>query len=317
MMDIVACFDHGFVMPTGVMVYSVCANNADVDIVFHLVVDESVTENDKKDLVTTITAFQGKQVRFYEVSSQRCAVYPLLKAERLTRATYYRLFLAEILPSTVDKVLYLDGDCIVRHTLLPLWQTDISSYAVGAVFDVSEGNIEFYNRLRYPPASGYFNAGVLLINLVYWRQHHVLDLFLDYMNAYRSRIKYEDQDILNVILQDKKMFIPAKYNFQTSFLKNKARWDYWKHADELKEAMADPVIVHFTLKDKPWDTYARHPHPYRSTFLKYQKHTKWEDVRLEKRTRKTIIRNFIDDMMRQLGLRTQRISPFMEIQPVD
>lgn len=317
MMDIAACFDHGFVMPTGVMVYSVCANNADVDIVFHLVVDESVTENDKKDLVTTITAFQGKQVRFYEVSSQRCAVYPLLKAERLTRATYYRLFLGEILPSTVDKVLYLDGDCIVRHTLLPLWQTDISSYAVGAVFDVSEGNIEFYNRLRYPPASGYFNAGVMLINLVYWRQHHVLDLFLDYMNAYRSRIKYEDQDILNVILQDKKKFIPAKYNFQTSFLKNKAGWDYWKHADELKEAMADPVIVHFTLKNKPWEAYARHHHPCRSTFLKYQDCTKWRGVRYEKRTRMKIIRNYIADYLRNAGVLPPIPSRWIAYSPID
>ena len=149
----------------------------------------------------------------------------------------------------------------------------------------------------------------------YRESDNIMDIYL--IKHKQSAVTKNGKPYENVILQDKKKFIPAKYNFQTSFLKNKAGWDYWKHADELKEAMADPVIVHFTLKDKPWDTYARHPHPYRSTFLKYQKHTKWEDVRLEKRTRKTIIRNFIDDMMRQLGLRTQRISPFMEIQPVD
>ena len=46
---IVACLDHGFVMPTGVMMYSVCVNNPDVDINFHLIVDESVTADDRND----------------------------------------------------------------------------------------------------------------------------------------------------------------------------------------------------------------------------------------------------------------------------
>ena len=42
-MDIVACTDNRFVMPTGVMIQSVCVNNPDVDIVFHIIVDDSVT----------------------------------------------------------------------------------------------------------------------------------------------------------------------------------------------------------------------------------------------------------------------------------
>ena len=37
-MDIVACTDKNYVMPTGVMMYSVCVNNADEDIVFHICV---------------------------------------------------------------------------------------------------------------------------------------------------------------------------------------------------------------------------------------------------------------------------------------
>jgi lipopolysaccharide biosynthesis glycosyltransferase len=46
-MDIVACLDKGFVMPTGVMMYSVCTNNQETEIMFHLVVDESVTGTDQ------------------------------------------------------------------------------------------------------------------------------------------------------------------------------------------------------------------------------------------------------------------------------
>ena len=53
-MDIVACTDKWFVMPTGVMMYSVCANNQDTEIMFHLVVDESVTDADRNDLKKTV-----------------------------------------------------------------------------------------------------------------------------------------------------------------------------------------------------------------------------------------------------------------------
>ena len=40
--DIAACTDRQFVMPTGVMMQSVCVNNPDVDIMFHVILDENV-----------------------------------------------------------------------------------------------------------------------------------------------------------------------------------------------------------------------------------------------------------------------------------
>lgn len=46
-MDIAACTDRHFVMPTGVMMQSVCVNNPDVDIVFHIIVDDNVTQKEK------------------------------------------------------------------------------------------------------------------------------------------------------------------------------------------------------------------------------------------------------------------------------
>lgn len=46
--DIVACAHKWYVMPTGVMMLSVCMNNPDVDIVFHIVTDVSVTVKDPR-----------------------------------------------------------------------------------------------------------------------------------------------------------------------------------------------------------------------------------------------------------------------------
>ena len=66
--DIAACTDRNFVMPTGVMMQSVCVNNPDVDIVFHIIVDGDVTDDDKRDLRDITVPFEGKSIVFYLAS---------------------------------------------------------------------------------------------------------------------------------------------------------------------------------------------------------------------------------------------------------
>ena len=65
-MDIVASTDKWYVMPTGVMMQSVCVNNPDMDIVFHVIHDDSVTSKDRRDLEETVTVFKGKSIAFYQ-----------------------------------------------------------------------------------------------------------------------------------------------------------------------------------------------------------------------------------------------------------
>lgn len=58
---IAVCLDKGYVMPTGVMMFSVCVNNQDVDIDFHMLLDESVQEKEQQDLKDVVTRFQGNE----------------------------------------------------------------------------------------------------------------------------------------------------------------------------------------------------------------------------------------------------------------
>ena len=315
--NIVACLDKGFVMPTGVMVYSACVNTPNVDTDFHFVIDESVTDEDKKSIDDTIGQFQGKHSFYYNVSDHLLNITKFVCKSGLPLITYYRLFLTEILPNDIEKVLYLDGDCIVRHSLQPLCDIDLSDYAVGSVFDMYDGDIEFYNRLRYAPEKGYFNAGVLLINLDYWRRHDVINDFIDYLNTYPERIMLEDQDVLNVVFQDKKLAIPIKYNFQMNFLNKIPKWYYWKYEEELTKAQKDPVIVHFAGFYKPWDKRIRHPHPFDSTFYKYQDQTIWRGQRVERRKLKTRIINNVGTILRKLRLMPPKESLYKEYPPID
>ena len=304
-MDIVACFDSGFVMPTGVMMYSVCMNNKDVDIVFHLVVDESVSERDKKDLEENISTFKGKQVSFYRVDSRRFQNLPALSSQsHLTQAAYYRLVLSEILPQGLDKVLYLDGDIVVRKSLLPLWNTNLTGYAIAAAESVASGYMPYYNRLKYPPHLGYFCSGVLLVNLAYWRTHEVTKSFSTYMRDHSSDILCHDQDVLNVVFCNKKLMLPITYNLTHYFLLNKPFFNLERFEKQLLQARVDPVVVHYT-GDKPW-FYCRYHNPYESLFHKIKSKTIWKDVPIkDKRPLVLRLRHFISDMMRRMGMWTQ------------
>lgn len=313
-MDIVTCLDKNYVMPTGVMMSSVCLNNLDASITFHLVIDDSVDEADKQSLVKNISSFMVASVTFYSVNGLKLSILPAIKSERMTLATYYRLFLEVILPRDLHKVLYLDGDIIVRHSLRCLWDTDITDYALAAVPDVNENNLNFYNRLKYPSTRGYFNAGVLLINLDYWRSYQALSHFFTFLESHRTDIVYHDQDILNAVFYDRKRLMPIKYNVTNQFLY--ANYDYSYNEKQVIEARTNPVIIHYTPK-KPW-AYDRFLHPYESSFHKFKNLTIWKNIpKVDKRSKRLRLRHMISDSMRKLGLWPAIPKIFVELSPID
>jgi lipopolysaccharide biosynthesis glycosyltransferase len=318
-MDIVVCTDHRFVMPTGVMMYSLCSNNPEADVTIHVLIDDNVTEKDKEDLTTTISRFPNGKVLFYNVDLSLLPAFPSLEKRQgeISKAAYYRLMLSEILPESVHKVLYMDGDLIVRGSLSPLWDTDLTGYAIAAVPDGVGGDIEIFNRLRYPFEIGYFNSGVMLVNLDYWREHAVINEFYDFIKTRAEDIALWDQDVLNFVFQDRKTSLPIKYNFTSGFLFKPPKFDYWKNEKEFKEALQNPVVVHFA-GDKPWYVYQRVPHPFTSTWMLYQNQTLWKGVMWEKRSMKLRIVNFISDTLRRFRVIPQvHTFDYIDIAPID
>lgn len=317
--EIVACTDKHFVMTTGVMIQSVCINNPEIDITFHIVFDDDVTSNDKQDLISVTDSFEGKFIRFYPASKYvNISKYPALsKKIKITRATYFRLFITDILPKDIERVLYLDGDIIVRHSLLPLWEIDMTNVAIAAVAG-SEGNLDHYRRLGYNPDLGYFNAGVLLINLRYWRDHNVVNEFKNFIEKHSEAILLHDQDVLNAVFKEKKLHLPAKYNLHHGFLEKVPVYDFKKYKVEVLEARRDPVIVHFTA-EKPWDADQRNKHPFSSTFYKYQNQTKWKGERVERRSLFLQFKHYVIDMFRKWGIfpKASALYDFVDVNPID
>lgn len=304
-MEIVCCPDKHYIMPCGIMLKSLCENNNSNPIRIHLIIDDDVDDKDKSALLNIVEPYIGKTICFYNIGNLKINDFPALNGStHIKKAAYYRLFLTDILPPELEKVLYLDGDIIIEKNLENLWNTNIEEYAAGGVIEQEIDNIEFYNRLQYSHEFGYFNSGVLLINLSYWRQHKLSQLFSEFIVKYHERIKYHDQDVMNYVLKGQILYLPLKYNVQSAFFfkKDLIKIDLLKYGQEIDEAKKDPYIIHFSTRYKPWlkDCF----HPLRNEFIKYKNMTEWKNVNLAKEyLPNRSIKAMIGDFLRLLKIR--------------
>lgn len=283
MMDILVVFDHNYIAPTGVLLKSLMINNASQTLHIHAIIDEDVNEEDKEFLREILEGSKERNISFYNYNKKIIREFPGVKGTHFSEATYYRLFCASLLPERIEKILYLDSDMIVHSNLVDLWETDISDVAIAAV--VNPGSFGNSNT--------YFNGGLLLINLKYWRENKVESLFVDYINNNANNIKWVDQDVTNGVFDKSKKFLPLRYNVQEAFLNKKEYLvdSLGEMIGELDDALLNPAIIHFCGSLKPWMVGCRNP--YRPLFIKYQNQTIWKGVQISKESFPKIITRMI------------------------
>ena len=194
---------------------------------------------------------------------------------------YNRLFMSTILPKDIHKVIYLDCDMVVNDNLHQLWEENIDNYAVGVVTDYQNNNMKVYKRLGYDAKYGYFNSGMLLVNLDYWRDNNVIPMFLEYIKNHSDKLYFADQDVLNPLFYNKKKILPIRYNLNTALLFKKGYLlissDYYQ---EIEEAFRKPAIIHYTT-DRPW--FKGSPNPMLHYWEEYRDMTIWKGQTIERK----------------------------------
>lgn len=278
-MNIVCSSDNNFVQHCCIMLTSVLKHNTNV--VVYLLTEELTDDNLNKireEVVSKSGEFHLILVDGYIIS--QLPMPELSELSHISSATYYRLLITYLLPKNIDKIIYLDCDIIVRKSIEDLWKTNIDNYALGAVYQIAEDTVEEIKRLEYPLKYGYFNAGVLLINLDYWRKFKISDKLLSYLIDNYGVIKYHDQDALNSVLYKECLNISCKWNMMSVYFskdiflikdvyKGEIINEYKAYRNQLKLEMKNPSVIHYVSKPKPWDPYS--VHPFRKEYYKYAK----------------------------------------------
>ena len=261
--DVEFSIDNNYIQHFCVAVTSLLENNFNHICRIFLITDFVESEA----LVKTISFIYSRfKIKICCTKIEESVLRKFKVDSHVSQATYYRLFLTELLPNDIDKVLYLDSDVVVNGSLASLFnlkfqselQVSTSSKHINNIllaskdlylYAVSEVNWQDPDRLRSIGLMGYryFNAGVLLINLKRWREDKVLKKLITIALDKSINLKFHDQDVLNIAFENNWGELHYKYNT--------VNLDFLKH----KVYESDYHIIHYTSGSKPWHFINRHP----------------------------------------------------------
>ena len=236
-----------------VAIISILTNNSTSNFSFYIISDD-LTDETKDILNRTVDSFGGNSTNtFIDISQELCGSMNI-NIGYITYHTYIRFFLSYLLPH-VDKVLYLDSDLIINGSIKELWDTHLGNNYCAAVKDNWIESINYKNRIGLKKEDTYINAGVLLLNLKKIREDNISEKLISLANQLKDKIKFQDQDIINICFLNKITLLPGKYNCCNN------------------DIVETPVIIHFNGKIKPWALKEKCRSPYKKIYLRYLKNS--------------------------------------------
>lgn len=174
-----------------------------------------------------------------------------------TKHTYYRYLIPELKPE-LDKAIYLDCDLVVKQSLSELWNMPLeSNYAAACEDTWAYPVFDWKLELGLKEKSFYFNAGVLLLNLAQMRIDKLKSTLFECSARINNTMKYQDQDVLNLVLEDKVKLLPVKWNLQQTAFFDTGSTRY--SSEEIEVARVNPAIIHFSGAIKPWQSGCLNP----------------------------------------------------------
>jgi lipopolysaccharide biosynthesis glycosyltransferase len=243
-----------------------------------------VDEENLARLSEMLKKYPSVPVAFYAFDATAYSHFRL--DDHITLASYFRLFLTEILPPDVNRLIYLDSDVVVLDDLQSLWDVDLGDKLIAAVPDLF---MPENARLDLPDDYCYFNAGVLLIDLASWRARDFVKIFVNYVETKSAILKFHDQDTLNFVLQDSVKYLDVIWNYQPRSKPDDGA-QIGVTREQYLEIQKSPKIVHFTSQLKPW--FYRFDVGFEDQYNYYLRQTPWKNYVPPDRTLKTIIWRF-------------------------
>lgn len=248
---IVVATNDGYVKHLAVMLTSLFENKHSEHPVTVHVIDGNLSFWNKRKLRGAVKRFHT-EIKFMKVDE---SIYKDVRVRNhLSKETYYRISIPSLLDSNINKAIYLDCDMIIKEDIANLWNISVKDHELGAV--QIPGPVDRYKDLNIPEHMGYFNAGLLLLNLRKWRANHTSDKVLHYIRNNPQKLRYMDQDALNAVLKGK-------------WLKLHPRWNYQVHRHWHQRFK--PSIIHYTTGRKPWNGKPR----FKDEYDHYLRKTDW------------------------------------------
>ena len=243
-MNILCASDNNYVSPCLILLQSIFDNNDNDITVWYLHTSLSVKN---KKTIQKLEMKNGGKLNLIRVKDEIFENAPI--NGYFTKEMYFRILAANLLPNTLDRVLYLDSDIIVKGNIDKFYNQDFSrndtEYLFVVCADQGLNNFhvsERHQRLGIPMEKTYFNSGVMLMNLEMMRREMDLSNVFNFISDNYEKLKLPDQDLLNalyynhVLLDDEQQYnLMVDSYSSTSYKKFRAA-----------------KIIHYAGPRKPW-----------------------------------------------------------------
>lgn len=243
--NIAFCINDNYVEQLIVVLWSIMKNlttGRDVNV---WIVSSDMSDASKNYLRKLRLGFKNLHLNFLDIDAKELTQLPRT-IDYISAETYYRYLLPNLLPN-IDKILYMDADIIVNGDISSLYDTDISKYYMAGGYDLYIDDIKYKSKIGFEQDELYVNAGVLLMNLKQMRTDNIPQKLIDTTKNMVSKVKYQDQDIINIVCRGKILEFDSIYNYTShNILKEKSKY---KHA----------VVIHYTGPNKPWLSDSNNP----------------------------------------------------------
>ncbi|XP_019452922.1 PREDICTED: probable galacturonosyltransferase-like 10 [Lupinus angustifolius] len=185
-----------------VLKHTSCPEN----LFFHFIASDSRLENkvDFNKIVESSFPYLRFKVYMFKESLVNHLISPSIRQALENPLNYARSYLADLLENCVERVIYLDSDVIVVDDIRKLWKVSLSgSRVIGApeychanftryfsyeFWSSNEFSKEFDEKTKKPC---YFNTGVMVMDLVKWREGDYTKKIEKWMEIQKERRIYE------------------------------------------------------------------------------------------------------------------------------
>lgn len=255
--------DKGLLAPTALSLYTALRHSSTLKRV-HLLA--SGLESADVDIFKTISADHGADIEVHSLSSSLFSAAQD-KDRHVPKTALARLFLPKL---TSGKVLYIDGDTIIRRDLRPLVRTDLGGKLIAGVRDYGilkrvagerRGRLwsdpdNMRGLVAPEPVEDYINSGVILMDCDAIRNEPGM---LDRMTTFEDAARYKtvDQDFINKLFKGRIHHLDPVWNSSWGRHREQAKFTSSVGINSSDATGGSVAILHFHGPHKPWRTITR------------------------------------------------------------
>lgn len=258
-MNILITISDSYVPYAGVMLQSLADSNPELTFDVYIICPD-ISQTSKKMLDEQFKNEKSEAIRLefpdipQNINDEINRMAPYL-VKSLNTSFILRLYSPRIIPEHIHQILYMDVDTLVISPLSELATMQLNqTTALAAVKDLVRG--DDYQRLGINESNHiYFNSGIMLLNLDYWRKNMVGEKCLELLRKNSTLYMMPDQDALNVVCQGHVEYLHPKFNCLIFFFAKREFLDARIRKEErenIREATECPAIIHYVFVNKPW-----------------------------------------------------------------